>query len=400
MPPKRIVLVMIDPPLPFGSAAARWYSVLLKGLTARGHRVTAFASCARAEDIDAALALFPAPEYDLRPYPVLAGAGPFSRLGTLVRPFSFMFSDRFANDLDAVLAEGFDVLHLEQLWSGWLGLGHAGKSVLSLHYLPSIDMSLTRPRSLREWLHRRLEAWSEPRLIRSYPRFSVCTPRLGEEVRQIHPRADVSVIPFGLDFSGYPFLPDERRPGAPIVTLIGKMDWEPTRSSAVRILERLWPEIHRHVPEARLRIVGWKAREELARFLRTPEHGVSIVENVPDIRPYFAEASVLLYAPRRGSGMKIKVMEAMALGVPVVTTSEGVEGLPAVDGVHAGVHDDDEGLIERTVALLRDQTLQDRQRREARRMIETVCAPETALDAVEALYERVAMEQAGNILPT
>ena len=62
----------------------------------------------------------------------------------------------------------------------------------------------------------------------------------------------------------------------------------------------------------------------------------------------------MVYAPSRGSGMKIKILEAMASGVPVVTTSEGVEGLPAVDGVHAGVCEDDAGLIDRTVALLED----------------------------------------------
>ena len=391
MLPKRIVLVMIDPPLPFGSAAGRWYYVLLKGLTARGHRVTAFASCARAEDIEAARALFPAPEYDLRLYEVVVGERLFAKLGTLARPFSFMFSDAFEKDLYATLAGGFDVLHLEQLWSGWLGRRHAGKAVLSLHYLLRIDMSAAQARSLKDRLYRRLEAFWEPRLIRAFQHFSVCTPRLGAEVRRTNPEADIAVIPFGLDFAGYPFIPDERRPGAPVVTLIGKMDWEPTRSSAARILERLWPEIHRRVPEARLRIVGWRARAELARFLDVPAEGVSIVENVPDIRPYFEEASVLLYAPSRGSGLKIKVVEAMALGVPVVTTSEGVEGLPAMDGVHAGIHDDDEGLIERTVALLRDPARQNRQRLAARRMIEAVCAPETALDAVEGLYERIGL---------
>jgi polysaccharide biosynthesis protein PslH len=387
MPPKRIVLVMIDPPLPFGSSAARWYYVLYKGLSARGHHVTAFASCAQEQDIEAARALFPGPEYDLRLYLVPERAGLRAKLRTAARPFSFMFSDAFTGDLGAVLASGFDVLHLEQLWSGWLGRYDARKAVLSLHYLPHIDMSAARPNSIKDRLYRRLEVSTERKLIRSYRHFSVCTPRLGDQVRTLKTTADVTVIPFGLDFSGYPFVPDESRPGAPVVTLIGKMDWEPTRSAAIHLLETLWPAIHERVPEARLCIVGWGAREELSRFLTAP--GVTIRENVAEIRPCFEAASVLLYAPVVGSGLKIKVLEAMALGVPVVTNSEGVEGLPAVDGVHAGIVDDDDGLIERTVALLRDQALQDRQRREARRMIETVCAAETALDAVEALHGRI-----------
>ena len=65
--------------------------------------------------------------------------------------------------------------------------------------------------------------------------------------------------------------------------------------------------------------------------------------------------------------MKVKIQEAMAFGVPVVTTGEGVEGLSAVDGVHAGICEDDAGLIERTVALLVSTERQDRQRRTERR---------------------------------
>ena len=52
MTPRRIVMAMIEPPLPFGSAAARWYYVLLKGLVERGHRVTAFAACSKPEEIE------------------------------------------------------------------------------------------------------------------------------------------------------------------------------------------------------------------------------------------------------------------------------------------------------------------------------------------------------------
>ena len=89
---------------------------------------------------------------------------------------------------------------------------------------------------------------------------------------------------------------------------------------------------------------------------------VTIEENVSDIRPYFESTGVMLYAPGRASGMKVKILESFGFGVPVVTTSEGVEGLPAVDGVHAGVCDDDAGLIDRTVELLRDRAGQNRQR--------------------------------------
>ena len=135
--------------------------------------------------------------------------------------------------------------------------------------------------------------------------------------------------------------------------MIGSMNWYPSHSAAVRLLTRLWPEIKRRIPNARVQIVGWQARSALKEFLEMPD--VTIEENVPDIRAYFERTGVMLYAPARGSGMKVKILESFGFGVPVVTTSEGVEGLPAVDGVHAGVCEDDAGLIDRAVELFATQ---------------------------------------------
>jgi hypothetical protein len=113
---------------------------------------------------------------------------------------------------------------------------------------------------------------------------------------------------------------------------------------------------------------------------------VTVEENVPDTRPYFERTGVMLYAPGRGSGMKIKILESLGFGVPVVTTSEGVEGLPAADGVHAGVCEDDAGLIERTVKLLGDPAAQNRQRAAGRALLETHCGPKPTVDAIERIY--------------
>src|SRR5262249_10537582 len=112
-------------------------------------------------------------------------------------------------------------------------------------------------------------------------------------------------------------------------------------------------------------------------------------ENVPDAFPFLRRAGVFLYAPARGSGMKIKILEAMAMGAPVVTTSEGVEGLPAEDGIHAGISESDEGLVERTVTLLRDGAFQNRQRAAARELIEGWCGPQRTMSMIEDIYSRM-----------
>lgn len=388
MAPLRIVVVMIEPPLPFGNAAARWFYVLMKGLTERGHRVTAFATCVKPRELDEARALFPAPDHDLRLYPYPPGRGWRGKLKTLRQPYSYMFSDRLRHDIEAELAAGFDILHLEQLWSGWVGLRHRDKALINVHHLVGIDLEEAPTTSIKEWASNRLMFRTEQRLARKYHYIRSCSPRLVEPMRRFNPGAEITTVPVGIDAGLYEFIPDERRRGnAPIVTLIGSMYWYPGRSAARRLVGRLWPEIKRRVPEARLRIVGWSARSALREFLDLPD--VEILENVPDIQPYFEQTSVFLYAPSRGSGMKIKVLEAMSFGVPVVTTSEGAEGLPAVDGVHLGLCEDDAGLIERTVTLLNEPERQDRQRRAARALIESHCGPGPTLDAIEAIYGRM-----------
>jgi glycosyltransferase involved in cell wall biosynthesis len=171
----------------------------------------------------------------------------------------------------------------------------------------------------------------------------------------------------------------------PTVSLIGSFNWEPTLSAARRLLMRLWPSIMARVPNAQLQIVGRDAVSALAGF--EDVQGVTILENVPDIMPFFTGSDVMLYAPARGSGMKVKVLEAFALGVPVVTNAEGIEGIPVEDRVHADVTDDDGALVERTVALLTDPDLRARRAAAARSLVEHHCDPARALDQLEGVYD-------------
>jgi glycosyltransferase involved in cell wall biosynthesis len=380
----RIVLCLSDPPLPFGDAAARWFYVLLRGLVARGHDVVALAVCGDAGQAAEVGRLFPAPGYDVRLYAPPRRSGPWRKLETLRRPYSYRFGPDLHRDLAAEMARGADVLQLEHLWIGWLGLAHADRAVLNVHYLFDIDLSDRPPDSASDRARRAMTRRAERVLLRRYPNLMTLTPRLSERARQLSPRSAVHTVPLGLDTSLYPFEADGPDGPGPVVGLIGSFRWHPTYWAGVRLLTRLWPEIRGRVPGARLQIVGRRARAALGALADVP--GVSVAEDVPDAIPYFRAMDVLLYAPSRGSGMKVKVLEAFALGVPVVTTSEGVEGLPAEDGVHAGVCEDDAGLIERTVALLNDPARRRRQRVAARALLEAHCAPGPTLDRLEQVY--------------
>jgi glycosyltransferase involved in cell wall biosynthesis len=384
--PLRIVLVMLEPPLPFGHALGRWYYVLLRGLVERGHAVTAFIGCSSTQQVGDTLALFPPARYDMRCHVRVPRSGISAKWRTLRQPYSYMIDPVMLDDIEAETARGGDVLHLEGIWSGWAGKRCKDRSqiVLSFHSLYDIDQELQPVRGIWDWLHRGLRRTAEHRLLRSYDRLITLSTRLQEAVAEIVPSTPVSVVPLGMDCSIYPMIPAERRPAWPLVTLIGSMDWLPSRSAAERLLTRLWPSIKAQVPQAKLQIVGWHARRVLSQYAGQVD--ITIVENVPETKPYFEAASIFLYAPERGSGMKVKVLEAFAYGVPVVTTSEGVEGIPAEDGVHASICEDDAGLIERTVALLNDPARQKNQRIAARALLETHCSPAAVLDKLEACY--------------
>jgi glycosyltransferase involved in cell wall biosynthesis len=383
----RILLVMFAPPLPFGNAAARWYYVLLKGLVERGHHVTAFAPCSSSEDIAKAQALFPAPEYDLRCYPFPKRHGLMAKIETIQQPYSYVFSPQLRQDLAAELAKPYDVLHLEELWSGWLGLQHRERAVVNVLYLFSLDRVFQSPNSLENQFRRWLSYGAEKKLLKAFPRIITLSDRLTKSISEINPKACLYTIPLGIDLSLYPFVEHKPINKQPIVGLIGTFNWAPSYSAAERLLTRLWPEIKRRVPNARLQIVGRSAKDALSRFAHMSD--LEIHQDVPDTLPYFENMNVMLYAPIAGSGMKVKVMEAFALGTPVVTTAEGVEGIPAQDGVHAGICEDDPGLIERTVELLNNPSRQQAQCIKARQLLESYCSPRVTLEQIEQVYEAI-----------
>ncbi len=382
----RIVLVMLDPPLPFGRAMGRWFYALLRGLVARGHRVSAFAICSSEEEKRQVLTLFPAPEYDLRCYVPTPRTGLAARLNLLRRPFGYVITPELRHDVETQLASGYDLLHLEVLWVGWLGLGDPDRSILNVPYLLELDLSDQSSGSLKQWLLKQASTRAEHSILRRFPHVLAVSPRLAARIRQISPRSSVEALPFAMDLSLYPF--DEAGPtnsGPPTVGLIASYRWTPGLTAGLRLLERLWPEVKRQVPEARLIVGGYGASEVFAAHVGRPD--VTIVDGVTDVPGFFRSLDLLLYAPNRSSGMKFKVLEAFSFGVPVVTTTDGVEGIEAIDGIHAGVCEDDQGLVERAVALLRDPNLRCQRRLAARALVEATCGPETVLDRLEQVYQ-------------
>jgi len=389
----RAVLVFPAAPLPFGDTAARWFHLLACDLLARGHSVSCLTvtdePLARVDEARERLAAVTRRGHGhlrFQAFPLRPAVHPLRRkLRNLCRPFSELaYAPGFRDALVRELDRGYDVLHLEQLWSGWAGLG-VPRALLNIHHLEIIDLEGARGGTLYEQKARWQMARATARLLRDTTTMRLFSPRLLDRVRTFNDRARCFVVPFALDLGLYPLQPvvDE-----PVVGLLGSMHWPPSRSAAERLLTRIWPLVKAQVPRARLVVAGWNARRYLERFASLPD--VAIEENLRSPADFFARAAVLAYAPGRGSGMKIKVMESMAFGVPVVTTAEGVEGMEVVSGEHALVAEDDATIAAHVCGLLQDRGARLRVRAAARALLEGRYTAAPVMARMMDVYDGVA----------
>lgn len=383
-----VIVVSAEAPDPFGNAVGRWYYVLAKGLTSRGHKVRWLAATSSQLYAERARARFNNSEIDLRLYPYQTRTMLRRKWRTILRPYSYFISDRLVQDLKTELENGYDVLDLQHTWTGWLGIG-VPAAVLSVLALARIDLQWTGGTSAMGVVAGAIMRRTERRLIRSFNALRALTPRDARVVQRLNRRAQIFTVPLAIDPSLYQFRIEDSP--TPTVGLIGSMNWQPTRSAAIRLLKTIWPGVRARRADARLLIVGWEARKSLAEFVDAP--GVTIIENVPDSEPHFRQISVLAYPAVAGSGMKVKILEAMAYGVPVVTTGEGIEGIDALDGVHALVSDQDEGLVGRIVNLLNKEDARREIRLAARRLLEERYSPGPVISQIESLYAKVSQSR-------
>ena len=112
----------------------------------------------------------------------------------------------------------------------------------------------------------------------------------------------------------------------------GSMDWAPNENAVAAFLDQIWPEMRAQLPGARFVVVGRNPSERLLR--RHGQDDVEVTGTVPDVRPHMRGALALVVPMRVGGGTRLKILEAFAAGVPVISTAVGIEGIDAVPGEH------------------------------------------------------------------
>jgi glycosyltransferase involved in cell wall biosynthesis len=141
---------------------------------------------------------------------------------------------------------------------------------------------------------------------------------------------DVSAVPTGVDTEYFaPSGTIERVDNELVFT--GSMDWLPNEDAMQWFTAEIWPLVRTRIPNAKLSIVG-RTPSAAVKELAVRHPGVTVTGSVPDVRPYLERGSVFIIPLRIGGGTRLKVFEAMAMEIPVVSTRVGVEGLPLNDG--------------------------------------------------------------------
>lgn len=158
----------------------------------------------------------------------------------------------------------------------------------------------------------------------------------------------VSVVPNPVDT-------ERLKPGgegeAGLVVFSGAMDYAPNDDGMKYFLREIWPKIAGRNPAARLVIVG-RGPSRTLRGLAARANNVTVTGWVAEVLPYLSRAAVIVVPLRMGGGSRLKILEAMALGKPIVSTSVGAEGLRVRAGQHLLIADDAAQFAEQTVALL------------------------------------------------
>jgi glycosyltransferase involved in cell wall biosynthesis len=261
----------------------------------------------------------------------------------------FISKDFSAKLRDILQEEEFDVVHVE--------------SVFLTPYLPLIRKYSHAPVFLRahnvEHLIWKRVAQSERNpLKRSYLKHLSLTLRAYEcehvneydgvipitnkdaaVLRELGCRKPMEAIPFGVQPADVASVPVEPN----TLYHLGSMDWLPNQEGVQWFLDKVWPKVHQMLPQLTLYLAGRKMPEEM---MNLHVEGVRVVGEVPDAMAFMASKQINVVPLLSGSGIRVKIIEALSAGKVVVTTSIGAEGINYTDGKDLLIADTPDQFVE------------------------------------------------------
>ncbi|MBI4761662.1 MAG: glycosyltransferase family 4 protein [Chloroflexota bacterium] len=197
--------------------------------------------------------------------------------------------------------------------------------------------------------------------------------------------APVTVIPIAVDTQK--LQPVRRRPGSRNIVTLGTLHYPPNADGIRWFFNEVFPLVRERVPDAALTIIG---KNPPADFIELAERNPGVIKvtgYVDDLRPYLEESALMVVPVRAGGGMRVRILEAFAYAMPVVTTTVGLEGIHGTHGHDVLVADTPAEFSSRTVELLQDASLQDKLASNGRKLATTKYDWQAVLSAMQPIYE-------------
>ncbi len=274
-------------------------------------------------------------------------------------------SDDFSHELVKVLTEkNFDIIQLEGLYlCPYIPVIRKYSNALISYRAHNIEYEIwERTAKLSEGLKskylrnlsRRIKQF-EISYLNAYDLLVPITERDGQildALGNVKPRHTSQT---GIDFAS--LVPTARKLEFPSLFHIGALDWAPNQEGLIWFFDHCWTKIHQENPNLKFYLAGRNAPEWFER--RIKHEGVEYLGEINDAYDFINSKAIMVVPLFSGSGMRIKIIEGMALGKPIITTDIGTEGIPTQDRNNILIANDEHQFIEAISLLINDRALSD-----------------------------------------
>ena len=274
-------------------------------------------------------------------------------------------SDEFSNELAKLLTEKtFDVIQLEGLYlCPYIPVIREYSKALIAYRAHNIEYEIWertaklsegfRSKYLRN-LSKRIKRF-EISYLNSYDLLVPITDRDGIILDKLGNTKPRHTSQTGIDFAS--LVPTARKLEFPSLFHIGALDWAPNQEGLIWFFNHCWPKIHQGNPNLKFYLAGRNAPEWFERIIK--QEGVEYLGEINDAYDFINSKAVMVVPLFSGSGMRIKIIEGMALGKPIVTTDIGTEGIPTESGKNILIANDADCFTEAINQLINDRSLSD-----------------------------------------
>jgi len=315
----------------------------------------------------------------------------FGKMPYYIRQFYSVSMERTIKD--SLENNGYDLIHGTHLTMAYYlrdikGIAKIAEAIDCL--TRNSLQQLHKGRSLKD----RIKAFIDWRKIKRYetslyPRFDYCIMASSKDkgfLERMSPGLKASVIPNGIDVEY--FSPQAVKEDFPSLIFSGEMSYPPNEDAMFYFCTDILPLIEKSYPDIRLYIVGGSLSSKLKRFTSCRTN-VILTGFVEDIRPYLAKATISICPLRMGTGVKNKVLEAMAMGKAVISSSIGHEGIEALSERDIIIADNPEGFAQRTIELLSNKDLRDKIALNGRKIVGANYNWKICADRLDKIYHEL-----------